>query len=243
VRGLVHLGANACIVGRNVEKTESVAKSIATERRGAKVLGIGSVDVRSVESLTAAVERCVKELGGVDILIAGAAGNFLAPMTQLSPNAFKSVIDIDVLGSYNVVKACMPHLFESAKRGKTPRIIFISATIHYTGMPLQTHVMAAKAAVDALSSSCAIELGPRGITSNVISPGAIAGTEGVDRLIRKEDMDAASKRTPMGRVGTVKDITDATVWLCSEGGAFINGTIMVGKLYHDTFGSCIYTNK
>lgn len=66
VRAMVHLGANACIVGRNVDKTESMAKSLMTAREGSKVLGIGSVDVRSPESLNQAVESCVKELGGID---------------------------------------------------------------------------------------------------------------------------------------------------------------------------------
>ncbi len=69
VRALVHLGANACIVGRNVEKTERMAKDIATARKGAKVLGLGSVDVRSMESLQASVDKCVKELGGLDFVM------------------------------------------------------------------------------------------------------------------------------------------------------------------------------
>ena len=69
VRALVHLGANACIIGRNVDKTEKMAKDIATARRGAKVLGFGSVDVRSIESLQTAVEKCVKELGGIDFVM------------------------------------------------------------------------------------------------------------------------------------------------------------------------------
>ena len=119
VRALVYLGANACIVGRNVEKTERVARDIATAREGAVVLGIGSVDVRKVESLQSAVDRCVKELGGIDFVIAGAAGNFLAPIRSLSPNAFKSVIDIDVLGSYNTAKVTLPHVIASAARHKT----------------------------------------------------------------------------------------------------------------------------
>jgi 2,4-dienoyl-CoA reductase [(3E)-enoyl-CoA-producing], peroxisomal len=158
-------------------------------------------------------------------------------MTQLSPNAFKSVIDIDVLGSYNTVKACMPALIESGSRyarSKSPeaspaRIIFVSATIHYTGLPLQTHVSAAKAAVDALSAQCAIELGPRGVTSNVVAPGPIRGTEGAERLARKEDLVQIPKHTPMGRLGTLRDVADATVWLCGGAGAFINGTIVVGE--------------
>ena len=165
---------------------------------------------------------------------AGAAGNFLAPITQLSENAFKSVIDIDVLGSYNTVKATLPQLIISANKAQKngtpgPRLLFVSATLHYTGIPLQTHVTAAKAAIDSLSASCALELGPRGITSNVIAPGAIAGTEGLDRLSRKEDRELSRKANPLGRIGSVKDCADATVWLCSDAASYINGTIVVGK--------------
>ena len=116
VRALVYLGTNACIAGRNVEKAERVAKNIATARKGALVIGISSIDVRKVESLQSAVEKCVKELGGIDFVIAGAAGNFLAPIRSLSPNAFKSVIDIDVLGSYNTARLTLPYLIESATK-------------------------------------------------------------------------------------------------------------------------------
>ena len=66
VRAMVHLGANACIVGRNVDKTESMAKSLMTARPGSRVLGIGSVDVRNPESLNKAVDTCVRELGSLD---------------------------------------------------------------------------------------------------------------------------------------------------------------------------------
>ncbi|KAL2055601.1 hypothetical protein ABVK25_003843 [Lepraria finkii] len=238
VRALVHLGANACIVGRQVAKTERVAKDIATARNGAKVLGIGSVDVRNIESLQKAVEKCVSELGRIDFVIAGAAGNFLAPINQLSTNAFKSVMDIDVLGSYNTIKATLPHLVKSAGNhrndGKTAnpagtggRIIFISATIHYTTAPFQTHVSVAKAGVDALSHSAAVEFGPRGVTSNIIAPGPISGSEGMERLATKEGNATARKSVPLGRYGTVKEIADATVYLFSDAGNFVNGQALV----------------
>jgi len=148
-------------------------------------------------------------------------------------------MDIDVLGSYNTLKATLPHLVTSASKhnsdGKTPcptgtggRIIFISATIHYTTMPLQTHVSVAKAGVDALSNSTSIEFGPRGITSNVIAPGPISGTEGMERLARSENAKNAMRSVPLGRYGTVKEIADATIYLFSDAGNFVNGQTLVG---------------
>ncbi|CAG8947609.1 unnamed protein product [Penicillium salamii] len=256
VRALVHLGANACIIGRNVEKTERVAQDIATARPGAKVIGIGSVDVRKLDALQQAVERCVKELGAIDFVIAGAAGNFLASIEQLSANAFKSVMDIDVIGSYNTLKATLPYLRESGDKHKMDnktmqpspigtggRIIFVSATIHYRGMPFQTHVSVAKAGIDALSHSVALEYGPRGITSNIIAPGPIAQTEvssefsfkgsanrntkGFERLLPSDALEAYIKGQPLGRLGHVRDIADATVYLFSDTGSYVTGQTLV----------------
>ncbi|KAK6208240.1 hypothetical protein LQW54_007022 [Pestalotiopsis sp. IQ-011] len=236
-RALVYLGADACIIGRNVEKTNAVAKDIATARKGAKVIGIGGCDVRDPESLVKAAARCVKELGAIDFVIAGAAGNFVAPISGLSSNGFKSVMDIDVLGTFNTIKATVPYLIESAKRNPNPsqdgltggRIIFVSASFHYTGMPLQAHVAAAKSSVDSLMASVSLEYGPYGITSNVISPGAIANTEGMRRLSGGNEGDkwkiAAS--VPSGRWGTVRDIADATIYLFSDTGNYVNGEVLV----------------
>ncbi|GAW20654.1 hypothetical protein ANO14919_101620 [Xylariales sp. No.14919] len=235
-RAMVHLGANACIIGRNVEKTESVAADIATARKGAKVLGIGGCDVRDPESLTKAAERCVKELGAIDFVIAGAAGNFVAPITGLSSKGFKTVMEIDVLGTYNTVKATIPHLIESAKRNPNPstngltggRILYVSATFHYAGMPMQAHVSAAKASVDSISASVALEFGPYGVTSNVVAPGGIEGTEGMERLSSKQlNHKEAAKRIPSGRLGTIRDIADATVYLFSDAGNYVNGEVLV----------------
>jgi hypothetical protein len=169
----------------------------------------------------------------------------LATIDQISPNAMKSVIDIDVLGSYNTVKATLPYLVESAQKYKTDgktlpangtggRIVFVSATLHYTGTPLQSHVSVAKAGVDAMAMSVAIEQGPKGITSNVIAPGPIADTEGVARLSRKQDRANSAKTIPSGRYGTVKEIADATIYLFSDTGSYVNGETLVGEF----FGCC-----
>lgn len=84
--------------------------------------------------------------------------------------------------------------------------------------------------MDALSAALAIELGPRGLTSNVVAPGPIAGTEGMERLARAEDVAGAMRLVPAGRWGSVRDIADATVWLFSGAAGFVNGAAVVGEL-------------
>jgi 2,4-dienoyl-CoA reductase [(3E)-enoyl-CoA-producing], peroxisomal len=146
-------------------------------------------------------------------------------------------MDIDIL------KLCLPHLIASAKKhnsssslphtttsGPSGRIIYVSSTVHYTGLPLQTHVSVAKAGVDALSNNVAIEYGPLGITSNVLTPGPITGTEGMDRLSKKArsaDPKSVAKRIPLGRWGLTKEIADATVFLFSDTGNYVSGSAIV----------------
>jgi NAD(P)-dependent dehydrogenase (short-subunit alcohol dehydrogenase family) len=208
-----------------------------------------------------------RRAGGWRACRAGAAGNFLAPLGQLSSNAFKAVVEIDLVGSFHVLRAALPHLRASAARnrpdGKTGksslrrgletegsakdaegwatdaasptgtggRIIFVSATLHYAGSALQLHASAAKAGVDAVSASVCIEEGPRGVTSNVIAPGAIAGTEGMSRLAPAGAGGGAWRGVPAGRPGYAREIADATVFLFSEAGNYVNGSVVVGMFW------------
>lgn len=217
---MVLLGADAAILGRNVQKTEKAAKEIEQLRDGARVLGIGNVDVRDVQSISKAVDNTVEQLGRIDFVIAGAAGNFLSDFNHLSSNAFKSVVSIDLLGSFNTVKAT----FEQLKKSKGA-ILFVSATLHYYGVPFQVHVGAAKAGVDALSNALAVELGPLGIRSNCIAPGGIEGTEGMSRLM-SDDSDVG-KKVPLARWGTTRDIAESTVFLFSPAASYVTGTVLV----------------
>lgn len=114
-------------------------------------------------------------------------------------------MEIDTLGSYNTLKATIPHLKKS--KGS---ILFVSATLHYRGTVMQSHVSAAKAAIDALSQVVAVEYGPFGVRSNVISPGGIAETEGLDRLMPRNLIDQATRTMPLGRLGTAEEIADCT---------------------------------
>ncbi|EGV61292.1 peroxisomal 2 4-dienoyl-CoA reductase sps19 [Yamadazyma tenuis] len=222
---MVLLGANAAIVGRNVEKTEKAAREIEQLRSGAKVVACSGTDVRDVHSLAKAVEKTVQELGRIDFVIAGAAGNFLSDFNHLSSNAFKTVVSIDLLGSYNTAKAC----FEQLRKNKGS-ILFVSATLHYYGIPFQLHVGAAKAGVDALSNALAVELGPLGIRSNCIAPGWIEGTEGFDRLMGGN----LKRKVPLQRYGKVEDIAQSTIYLFSPAADYVTGTIQVvdGAVWH-----------
>lgn len=224
---MVLLGADAVILGRNVAKTEKAAQEIAQLRDGSNVLGLGNVDVRNIQSLADAVATTVSKLGRIDYVIAGAAGNFLADFNHLSSNAFKSVISIDLLGSFNTVKAC----FDQLRKNKGA-VIFVSATLHYYGVPFQAHVGAAKAGVDALSNALAVELGPLGIRCNCIAPGGIEGTEGMSRLMPESEQGA--KRVPLARWGTTRDIAEATVYLFSPAASYVTGTIQIvdGGFWH-----------
>lgn len=154
----------------------------------------------------------------------------------MSPNGFKTVIEIDTIGTFNTIKATIAHLVNSAARNPNPnpsgttggRILSVSATFHYTGVPLQSHVSAAKAGVDALMGSVALEYGPFGVTANVVAPGAISGTEGMERLSSSKMSDTHhQKAVPSGRWGTVRDIADATVYIFSDAGNYVNGTNLV----------------
>ncbi|KAI5959565.1 uncharacterized protein KGF55_005209 [Candida pseudojiufengensis] len=218
---MVLLGANAAIVGRNKQKTDEAAKDIQSLRKGSKVVSLPDVDVRDVKQLAEAVKKTVAELGRIDFVIAGAAGNFLADFNHLSSNAFKSVVSIDLLGSYNTVKAC----FEELRKNKGA-IIFVSATLHYYGVPFQIHVGAAKAGVDALSNALAVEFGPIGVRSNCIAPGPIEGTEGMSRLAPK-GLESVKSKIPLQRLGTKQDIADATVYLFSPAAEFVTGDVLV----------------
>jgi len=136
--------------------------------------------------------------GRIDFVICGAAGNFLAPIEGVSPNGFATVQQIDLQGTFNTVKATL------AEMKRTHGVYtHISATLHYTAIPWQAAASAAKAGIDALSQSIAVEMGPFGIRSNVIAPGMISGTEGADRLTPKGGESLVESRIPQQRVGVI----------------------------------------
>ena len=223
------LGANVGICGRTRTKLDDAAKELRA--LGAKVVA-EVADVRQYDVLARALEETRKQLGPVDVLICGAAGNFPIEAEKLTPNGFKAVMDIDLLGSFHACRAAFDHL--RLTRGC---VIFISAGMSFLPYPYQLHVGAAKAGVDNMMKNLALEWGKYGIRSNSIVPGPIEGTEGVRRLGGEAWAALRNKTIPLGRYGTVEEIGNAAAFLASPLAAYVTGTVLVVDGGQNLFGS------
>ncbi len=213
-------GARLALIGRKQEKLDSAVKHL--EELGSQAIGI-SADVRDYAAVEQAMKETHERLGAIDLLVCGAAGNFPATAAAMSANAFKSVVDIDLLGTFNACRAAYEFL-----RKPGAAVINISAPQAFTPMPLQSHVCAAKAGVDMITRTLAIEWGAAGVRVNSIVPGPIAETEGMKRLAASGEVrDALIRSIPLGRFGTKDDIAELAVFLASESAADISGTVMV----------------
>lgn len=218
-RALAESGAKVALVSRKMEHLEPAAAAINTN--GGEAFAIAA-DVRQPDEIERAIAQTVERFGHLDILVNGAAGNFLCAADELSPNGFGTVVDIDLKGTFNVCRAAFADLKKSAGS-----ILNISATLHYLGTPYQLHVSAAKAGVDALTRNLAVEWGRHGIRVNAIAPGPIEDTEGMTRLVPEPIKEKMKRRIPLGRFGRIRDIEQAAVFISSDGGSFINGAVLV----------------
>src|ERR1700752_256696 len=218
-RALAEAGASVSLVSRKVEHLEPAAEQI--NKDGGRAFAVAA-DVRQPEEVEKAVAQTVEHFGKIDIVVNGAAGNFLCAAEELSPNGFGTVVDIDLKGTFNVCRATFAQLKE--QRGQ---ILNISATLHYLGTPLQIHVSAAKAGVDALTRNLAVEWGRYGIRVNAIAPGPIEDTEGMQRLVPEPVKERLVKKIPLGRFGRIADIEKAAVFICFDAASFISGVVLV----------------
>ena len=218
-RALAEAGASVALISRKVEHLEPAATAI--NANGGKAFAFAA-DVREPEAVEKAVAATIEQFGKIDIVVNGAAGNFLCKAEELSPNGFGTVVDIDLKGTFNVCRAT----FEQLKQTQG-QVLNISATLHYLGTPMQLHVSAAKAGVDALTRNLAVEWGRYGIRVNGIAPGPIEDTEGMKRLVPEPIKERLKKNIPLGRFGRIADIETAAVFLCSEAASFINGVTIV----------------
>ncbi|WP_188151777.1 SDR family oxidoreductase [Teredinibacter waterburyi] len=212
-------GARVAVASRSQDKVDDTVASL--QQLGAEALGFVA-DVRDQAAIVAGIELVVAEFGCLDVLVSGAAGNFPALATGMSANGFKSVVDIDLLGSFHVLQAAYPHL-----RKPGGSVINISAPQAFLPMIGQSHVCAAKAGVDMLTRSLAMEWGPDGIRVNSVVPGPIAGTEGMARLAPNPKMlEMARLSVPLKRLGTPEDVGHLVLFLASSLASYVTGAVI-----------------
>lgn len=213
-------GASVALVGRTQSKLDTAASGI--EKTGGGARGFAA-DVRDYDALAGAISAARETFGELDIVVCGAAGNFPAPALGMSANGFKAVVDIDLLGTFNTCRAAFEHL-------KRPgaSIVNISATQAFVPMAMQAHVCAAKAGVDMVTKTLALEWGAEGVRVNSIAPGAVDDTEGMRRLAPTPEARKFFTRViPLGRFAEKGEIADLALFLCSDSARFITGTVIV----------------
>jgi len=211
-------GAKVALISRSEEKIAAAAKEVAAF---GPALGMAA-DVRDYAAVEAALKRAHDELGPIDIVVSGAAGNFVAPALGMSANGFKTVVDIDLMGTFHVLRAS----FQFLKRPGAS-LISITAPQAERASLYQAHVCAAKAGINMLTRCLALEWGPGGVRVNAISPGPIADTEGMARLAPTPEAEARAKaHNPLRRYGTKDEIADMAIFLSTERASYVNGAII-----------------
>ncbi len=212
-------GARLSIASRSAE---CIAGAVAQLRAHGNDAEGYSADVRDYDAIDAVLGAARERFGAIDVLVSGAAGNFVAPALGMSSKGFRTVVDIDLVGGFNVLRAAHAHL-----RRPGAAVINISAPQAFNPTAYQAHVCAAKAGLDMLTRVLAMEWGADGIRVNSIVPGPIGDTEGVRRLAPGDAaLDAMAASIPLGRFGKTSEIADMALVLSSPLAAFVTGAVI-----------------
>lgn len=210
-------GAKLFIASRKQESLETAVSDL-------EALGLecqyAICDVRESDQVEAMIQSIIEHYGQLDIVVNNAAGNFPAPISGISYNGFKTIVDIDLLGTYNVTRAA----FDAYLQDHGGNIVNITAPFQNGGVSFQAHVAAAKSGVDSLTRSCAVEFGPHNIRVNAVAPGATGETEGMERFTQASPEYGVN--CPLGFVGNKSDIANAVLFLVSPAAAYISGQII-----------------
>lgn len=217
--GFALLGAKLTVASRSQQKVDDTVAHLKTLTGEAQGF---TADVREFDALQAGINQACEKYGNIQVLVSGAAGNFPCLLNNMSPNGFKSVMDIDLLGTFHAMRAAYPHL---QKPGAS--VINISAPQAQMATLAQAHVCAAKAGVDMITKTLCNEWGPEGIRINSVIPGPIEGTEGMARLAPSPQAIEMCKNTvPLRRMGQTEDVANACILLSSPLASFISGAVV-----------------
>ncbi len=213
------LGAKLVLASRNQEHLDPTVQEI--RGRGGEALAVPT-DVRAPEQVEALMRTAQETFGSIDILVNNAAGNFLCRAEKLSYNGWRSVVDIVLNGSFFCCRAAFPHM----ERQKYGRILNILATYASGASPGTIHSCAAKAGVQAMTRTLAVEWARHNIHANAIAPGSFP-TEGASARLwlgtAEEAAERIQKKVPAGRHGRHEELANLAAYLCSSYADYING--------------------
>ena len=231
-RELGRLGAKLVLCGRTQEKLDAAVAELTAE------LGDGAVmaavcDIRQPEQIAALVAGAMVRFGRIDVLVNNAGGQFLSPAEALSPRGFEAVVRNNLGGTFNMTVAVANAAMIPARSG---RIINVIANI-YRGFPMMVHTGAARAGVENMTMTLAVEWARHGILVNAVAPGVILSS-GTKRY-PPEVLARGIKQTPLKRGGTVDEVAASIVFLPGPAAQFITGATLridgAQSLWGDTF--------
>ena len=218
---LLH-GARVAVVSRQPERLEGAARLLA-EQTGREPLTV-ACDVREWPAVEAMADRVRREYGAVDAVVNNAAANFRMAAERMTPRAFRTVVDIDLMGTFHVTRAFVGPMLERGE-GSVLSIVVPEAA---RGFPQCSHAGAAKAGIVSLTASWAREWGPRGVRANAIAPGLVPTDSVIDQVFyRPESVERTKANIPLGRLGDPVDIAHAALFLCSDAARWITGATLV----------------
>jgi NAD(P)-dependent dehydrogenase (short-subunit alcohol dehydrogenase family) len=226
---LASRGASLALIGRNEEKLLGGAQKIRNSNPNALAYTY-ALDVRDAAAVDEGLQAAASELGGLHALVNNAAGNFVLPAEEMSPNGFKAVVDIVLVGTFNCSRAFALLAKESGRGGGENAgrsILNVIATYAWTGHPGTVHSAASKAGVLALTRTLAVEWARYGIRVNAIAPGP-TDTEGAAAALWPTDADreALLNSVPMGRFATLDEVAKSAAFLLSNDASYITGEVL-----------------
>jgi len=214
------LGANLVLTSRDPSHIEPACEKVRA--KGAKAIAV-RCDVRSFPEVEAMVAEAERTFGSIDILVNNAAGNFLCPTEDLSPNGFNAIVSIVLNGTFNATLAAGRRMIASEKGGA---ILNLLATYAWTGSGFVIPSASAKAGVMAMTRSLAVEWAKYKIRVNGIAPGPFP-TEGAWKALVPEGMDSIGKsKIPLGRYGEHEELANLAAYLVSDYAAYITGDVI-----------------